>query len=114
MSQNSKLTEAEAKRFAEPPTTENIKLGSSVMIEIARPDGSTALHLGRFLGCSLSEVCVDHHSWVAQTGRRYLFLTGKPDGDVAIEVSAPEAVQRLPRWGSIVSDWPHELPSESK
>lgn len=96
------------------PTTENIPIGQSVLVEVVRPDGSTSAHLGRFQGCSINEICIDHHSWVAETGRRHLWLAGTPDDTYEVEVSPPAAVKRLPRWLAEIQDWPNALPTESK
>jgi len=96
------------------PSTENIPIGQALLVETMRPDGSTSLHLGRFLGCTINEICLDHHSWVAETGRRYLFLAGTPDAAYEVEVSPAGAVKRLPRWLAEVQDWPHALPEVSK
>lgn len=98
----------------EVPTTENIPIGQPVWVEVVRPDGSTSGHLGRFQGCSINEICLSHHSWVAETGRRHLFLMGKPDSTYEVEVSPPETIKRLPRWLAEIQDWPHELPEQSQ
>ena len=70
-----------AKKAAKKST----KTTNAVILEALRPDGATSMFIGRFVAREDGAVTLTDATWIASTGRRHLFLYGKPDGQAEWE-----------------------------
>jgi hypothetical protein len=76
--------------------------------------------LGEIVSRSLPDasyqyILIRKASWVADTGRRSLFMAGKFDSNCEIEVYPPEQRKEIPVSSCMcITQWPHQLPEETK
>ena len=89
-------------------------VGQAVYVEVPLPDGTHSGHLGEIAEVTPLEICLRRVSFVGHTGRHHVFMGGNLDENAEIECYPPNSIKRLPRWGAMVTDWPHDLPTESK
>ena len=86
----------------------------NVCLEFIRPDGSSSIFTGRLLRRAENVIEIDRAAWIADTGRRHLFMAGRPDSTVEIEPYPDDMRISFPDGHVIVMDWPHALPRDPR
>jgi hypothetical protein len=89
-------------------------IGKQAYVECPLPDGAMVGHLGVIVEVTPTELCIDSAAHVSHTGRRYKFFAGELDNEADIEPIPDGQIVSLPRWGAIVTLWPHEIPRKAK
>lgn len=80
-----------------------------VLVECVRPDGSVCMHAGRIVRRDEQAIVLADACWIAMTGRRHLFMQGKPDASAEWEPLDSRSTVELPAAGSVITTWPHGL-----
>ena len=93
---------------------DELPIGHPVFVAVQRTDGYDSFWLGCIDHVSPMEIGITNAVRVVNTGRINEFWKGKYDDKAEWEPLHPEAVHRLPRWGTSVTDWPHEIPTSAR
>lgn len=87
----------------------NLGCNMNIAVEIRPANGATALFVGKLVRRDEKFIVLTDAAWVADTGRRYLFFAGTPDGYCEVEPYSNGMEVELPADGAIVVTWPHPL-----
>ncbi|MBT8428292.1 MAG: hypothetical protein KJN79_00120 [Gammaproteobacteria bacterium] len=71
---------------------------------------TTHYWMGRIVGIDEFSIYLEDAAWVFDVGRHHKVLaSGKPDDHTAVEPHPDGAITALPRAGSVIIEWKHEL-----
>ena len=87
---------------------------SNVCVEVQLRDGCLSMYVGKLVKRTAASIYLTDASWISSTGRRNQFFAGTPDANVEIEPYPDGVMIELPADGSIVTDWPHQLPRSAR
>ena len=93
---------------------ERFFLGKSVYVEVYLQDGSCVGYLGEVHGMTSTDIALKKVIFIKDTGRRYIFMRGEFDENCDYEVHPAENVQSVPRWGTLINEWPYSLDRANK